>query len=52
MKRQNRSGFAVLIDPDKVAPADMIHLAKLCNDAAVDYVLAILLNTGPATSAP
>ncbi|HLO69922.1 MAG TPA: geranylgeranylglyceryl/heptaprenylglyceryl phosphate synthase [Flavipsychrobacter sp.] len=39
MKRQNRSGFAVLIDPDKVAPADMIHLAKLCNDAAVDYVL-------------
>lgn len=39
MKRQNRSGFAVLIDPDKVAPVDMIHLAKLCNDAAVDYVL-------------
>ena len=38
-KRQGRSGFAVLIDPDKVAPADMPHLAKLCNKAGVDYVL-------------
>lgn len=38
-KRQGRSGFAVLIDPDKVAPADMPHLAKLCNNAGVDYVL-------------
>jgi putative glycerol-1-phosphate prenyltransferase len=38
-KRTGKSGFAVLVDPDKVAPADMPHLAALCNDAGVDYVL-------------
>lgn len=37
-KQSNNSGFAVLADPDKIAPADMIHLAHLCNDAEVDYL--------------
>ncbi len=39
LKKQGKSGFAVLVDPDKVAPADMPYLAELCNDAAVDYIL-------------
>lgn len=38
LKQQNRSGFAVLADPDKIAPADMQYLARLCNDAQVDYL--------------
>lgn len=38
-KQQGKSGFAVLVDPDKVAPSDMPHLASLCNDAGVDYIL-------------
>lgn len=37
-KQQGKSGFAVLVDPDKVAPSDMQHLAELCNDAGVDYI--------------
>ncbi len=39
LKAQKRSGFAVLADPDKIAPADMQYLARLCNDAKVDYLL-------------
>jgi len=39
LKTQQRSGFAVLADPDNIAPADMVHLAKLCNDAGVNYLL-------------
>jgi phosphoglycerol geranylgeranyltransferase len=39
LKSQNKSGFAVLADPDKIAPADMQYLARLCNDASVDYLL-------------
>jgi len=39
LKSQNKSGFAVLADPDKIAPADMPYLARLCNDAGVDYLL-------------
>jgi len=39
LKAQNKSGFAVLADPDKIAPADMQYLARLCNDAGVDYLL-------------
>lgn len=39
LKRKGKSGFAVLVDPDKVAPADMQYLAELCNDAGVDYLL-------------
>lgn len=39
LKSQGRSGFAVLVDPDKVAPADMQYLAELCNDAGVEYLL-------------
>ena len=38
LKSQHQSGFAVLADPDKISPADMVHLAKLCNDALVDYL--------------
>ena len=38
LKSKNQSGFAVLADPDKIAPADMHYLARLCNDAGVDYV--------------
>jgi putative glycerol-1-phosphate prenyltransferase len=32
-------GFAVLADPDNIAPSGMGALAKLCNDAGVDYLL-------------
>lgn len=39
LKQSGKSGFAVLVDPDKVAPADMPYLAELCNDAGVDYLL-------------
>jgi len=39
LKAQNKSGFAVLADPDKIAPADMQYLARLCNDAKVDYLM-------------
>ncbi len=38
LKSQNKSGFAVLADPDKIAPAEMQYLARLCNDAKVDYL--------------
>ncbi|HXS37763.1 MAG TPA: geranylgeranylglyceryl/heptaprenylglyceryl phosphate synthase [Flavipsychrobacter sp.] len=38
-KKQGKSGFAVLIDPDKVAATDMQYMAELCNEALVDYVL-------------
>lgn len=37
-KQAGKSGFAVLVDPDKVAPSDMQYLAELCNDAGVDYI--------------
>lgn len=39
LKRQGKTGFAVLVDPDKVLPADMPILADLCNEAGVDYLL-------------
>lgn len=39
LKKRGKSGFAVLVDPDKVAPADMQYLAELCNDAGVNYLL-------------
>ncbi|MBC7555117.1 MAG: geranylgeranylglyceryl/heptaprenylglyceryl phosphate synthase [Taibaiella sp.] len=39
LKAQNRSGFAVLCDPDKIAVEDVPYLAKLCNNAGVDYLL-------------
>ena len=38
LKAQQQSGFAVLADPDKIAPADMHYLARLCNDAKVDFL--------------
>jgi phosphoglycerol geranylgeranyltransferase len=39
LKAQRQSAFAVLADPDKIAPADMQYLARLCNDAQVDHLL-------------
>ncbi len=39
LKSAGRAAFAVLVDPDKVAPSDMPALARLCNDARVDYLL-------------
>lgn len=39
LKQQRKSGFAVLVDPDRVSPSDMIDLAVLCNQAGVDYLL-------------
>jgi phosphoglycerol geranylgeranyltransferase len=39
LKAQHKTGFAVLADPDKIAPADMQYLARLCNEAQVDYLL-------------
>lgn len=38
-KQHASSGFAVLVDPDKVNPEDMLPLAALCNEAKVDYLL-------------
>lgn len=38
LKKEEKSGFAVLVDPDKTSPSDMLHIAKLCNDAEVDYL--------------
>jgi putative glycerol-1-phosphate prenyltransferase len=38
-KQQGNSGFAVLVDPDKISPSDVKYLAELCNDAGVDYLL-------------
>jgi len=39
LKQSNRSGFAVLVDPDKIRTEDMPRLADLCNEAGVDYLL-------------
>lgn len=38
LKKQGKSGFAVLVDPDKVAPSQMPYLASLCNEAGVDFL--------------
>ncbi len=38
-KAERRPAFAVLADPDKMAPSEMAALAKLCNDGGVDYLL-------------
>jgi putative glycerol-1-phosphate prenyltransferase len=38
-KATRSSAFAVLADPDKIAPSEMPALARLCNDAGVDYLL-------------
>ncbi len=39
LKAEGSSAFAVLADPDKIAPSEMPALASLCNDARVDYLL-------------
>ncbi|RYD59540.1 MAG: geranylgeranylglyceryl/heptaprenylglyceryl phosphate synthase [Sphingobacteriales bacterium] len=38
-KKAGKSGFAVLVDPDKVSPDEMPAFAALCNEAGVDYLL-------------
>ena len=39
LKAHNKSGFAILADPDKTAPAEMHILARYCNESKVDYLL-------------
>jgi putative glycerol-1-phosphate prenyltransferase len=39
LRAQQQKAFAVLIDPDNVSLPDIVHLATLCNDAKVDFVL-------------
>jgi phosphoglycerol geranylgeranyltransferase len=39
LKSQGQSAFAVLADPDKTPPSEMEVLGKMCQDAAVDYLL-------------
>lgn len=39
LKREGKSAFAVLADPDKISPEGMPELAALCNKANVDYLL-------------
>lgn len=38
-KAEGKPAFAVLADPDKIAPSEMPALARLCNDGGVDYLL-------------
>lgn len=38
LKQKCKSAFAVLIDPDKVAPQQMEQLAYQCNEAKVDFI--------------
>lgn len=38
LKKNKRSGFAVLVDPDKMQVAEMPRLAALCNEAGVDFL--------------
>ncbi len=38
-KKQGRPGFALLVDPDRTQPAEMIRLAEQANEAQVDYLL-------------
>ena len=38
LKAEGKSGFAVLADPDKIEASEMPRLAKLCNEAGVDYL--------------
>ena len=38
LKQNSKHGFAVLIDPDKIAPGKMEQFAELCNDALVDFL--------------
>lgn len=38
LKKEGKSGFAMLIDPDSVLPEQMIELARHCEEAKVDFV--------------
>lgn len=38
-RADKNAGFAVLADPDKISVRDADKLARLCNDAGVDYLL-------------
>jgi putative glycerol-1-phosphate prenyltransferase len=37
-KQSGKTAFAVLVDPDKTSPKEMLKLAELCNESAVDYL--------------
>ena len=39
LKKTNKHGFAVLIDPDSVTPDTIAKIAERCNEAKVDFVL-------------
>lgn len=39
LKQAGKSGFAVLVDPDKMELENMPRLASLCNEAGVDFLL-------------
>ena len=39
LKSQGRTGFAVLVDPDKIDMDGMRQLAQLCNEAVVDFLI-------------
>lgn len=38
LKENRKHGFAVLLDPDHIAPDKMEQFAQLCNDAGVDFL--------------
>ncbi len=38
LRKNKRKAFAVLVDPDKSQPKDLVHIAELCNTAGVDYL--------------
>jgi phosphoglycerol geranylgeranyltransferase len=38
LKRNQQQAFAVLLDPDAIAPQQVVALAQKCNDAQVDYI--------------
>jgi len=38
LKKENKSAFAVLVDPDSVTPNSISKIAERCNEAEVDFV--------------
>lgn len=39
LKAEGKTAFAVLVDPDKMSASQMGHMAQLCTEAGVDYLL-------------
>src|SRR5690606_5916402 len=39
LKKNAKSAFAVLIDPDSITPQSVVKIAEKCNEAGVDIVL-------------